>query len=58
MERYLPLMIHLQVSEQVHAILQQTFPQKLLKYEKSKLREILNFIDEYKNYDPNIDLLI
>ena len=38
--------------------MQQTFPERILKYEKSKLREILNFIDEYKDQAPNIDLLI
>ena len=57
-ERYLPLLIHLQISEHIYAILQTTYAEKLVGYEKQKLKEILGFIKKYNGQDANLEKLI
>ena len=56
-ERYLPILVHFMISEALFCILAESFPTKVHEYEKSKLAELLDFCNNYRAIEPNLNKL-
>lgn len=56
-ENAVPLLVHFQISEALHSVLNDILPNKVLEYDMKKLKEITEFNQTYAQTDANLKAL-
>ena len=53
LENSIPLMVHFQVSEGLHHVLNDVFPNKVTEYDMHKIKELTEFNQNHAHHDAN-----